>query len=85
VIWSVATALLFIGLAAAAQGEVIVGEPVSVDGSISNVTDLYALQFAVEFDPNVLAVMGVGEGAFLPSGGATFFLPGAITSQVPSA
>jgi hypothetical protein len=78
VIWSVATALLFIGLVSAARAVVMVGQPVSVDVSISNVTDLYAFQFSAGFNQNVLSGTGVREGPFLPSGGPTFFIPGTI-------
>lgn len=50
----------------------------SLDVAVINVTDLYAFQFDLGFDPNVLSVTNVGEGPFLPSGGSTFFIPGTI-------
>jgi opacity protein-like surface antigen len=50
----------------------------SLDVAITNVTDLYAFQFDLGFDPNMVAVTNVTEGPFLPSGGPTFFFPGFI-------
>ena len=50
----------------------------SLDIAITNVTDLYAFQFDLGFDPSVLSVTNVTEGPFLPSGGPTFFRPGII-------
>jgi len=49
-----------------------------LDVAITNVTDLYAFQFDLGFDPNVVSVTNVSEGPFLPSGGPTFFIPGII-------
>ncbi len=53
-------------------------QPFSLDVAITNVTDLYAFQFDLGFDPNVLSVTNISEGPFLPSGGPTFFFPGII-------
>lgn len=55
-----------------------VGGGFSLDVIISNVTDLFAYQFDVAFDPSVLAVQSITEGAFLSGGGSTFFIPGSI-------
>lgn len=54
------------------------GDTFEVDVNISGITDLYAFQFDLTFDPTVLAADSVTEGAFLPSGGTTFFIPGTI-------
>ena len=54
------------------------GNSFSVDISISDVTDLYAFQFDLGFDPQVINAMGIAEGPFLPTGGPTFFLPGTV-------
>jgi hypothetical protein len=45
---------------------------------ISGVTDLYAFQFDLSYSPQVLAATSITEGGFLPAGGSTFFVPGAI-------
>ena len=55
-----------------------VGQTFSLDVSISDVTDLYAYQFDIQFDPLRLSAISVQEGAFLPSGGSTLFVPGTI-------
>ncbi len=55
-----------------------VGSFFDVFVDISNVTDLYAFQFDVSFDPTIISVVDVTEGAFLPNGGSTFFIPGLI-------
>lgn len=46
---------------------------VRVAVSASGVTDLYAYQFSLNFDPAVLHAASVTEGPFLAMGGATFF------------
>jgi Cohesin domain len=50
----------------------------SLDVDIANITDLYAFQFDLGFDPTILSAISVTEGSFLPEGGATFFFPGTI-------
>ena len=55
-----------------------VGDTVTLDVNISNVTDLFAFQFDVSFDPTVLNTVSVTEGSLLPTGGSTFFLGGTI-------
>lgn len=49
-----------------------------VSVTISNVTDLYAFQFDITFDPAILSATNIKEGAFLSTGGSTFFIPGSI-------
>jgi hypothetical protein len=44
----------------------------------SDVTDLYAYQFSLSFEPNLLHVVSINEGGFLATGGSTFFDPGTI-------
>jgi len=56
----------------------VAGSTFDVLVDISSVTDLYAFQFDIGFNPTVLSVVNVTEGAFLPAGGATLFIPGAI-------
>jgi adhesin HecA-like repeat protein len=54
------------------------GSSFPVDVNISGVTDLYDFQFDLSFNPAVLQATNVVEGAFLSTGGFTFFLPGTI-------
>jgi Cohesin domain len=52
------------------------GTIVTVDVDITNVTNLYGYQFDLTFNPSILQAVSSTEGTFLPSGGATFFIPG---------
>ena len=45
---------------------------------IASVTDLFAHQFDITFDPAILSAIGITEGPFLGTGGSTFFIPGTI-------
>lgn len=54
------------------------GQSFSLAVNASNVTDLFAYQLDVAFDPTKIAATSITEGAFLPSGGTTFFIPGTI-------
>jgi general secretion pathway protein D len=72
-----------VGLAASifigpASSTTFVAGTVNVAVQVTNVTDLYAYQFDVSFDPAVLSTAAITEGGFLPSGGSTLFLPGAL-------
>lgn len=58
--------------------DVSAGQTFSVDALVANIQDLYAFQFDWSFDPTILTAVSVSEGAFLPLGGSTFFLPGLI-------
>ena len=51
---------------------------------ISSVTDLYAFQFDIGFDPAILSAIDVTEGPFLPSGGTTSFSAGFIDNAAGS-
>src|SRR5262245_25360222 len=44
----------------------------------ATVTDLYAFQFDLGYDPTVLSANSIVEGSLLPSGGSTFYIPGFI-------
>lgn len=57
---------------------VVAGSTFAVDVNISNVTDLFAFQFDIGFDPSILSATSITEGSFLPGGGTTFFIPGTI-------
>jgi hypothetical protein len=52
--------------------------------SAQDVADLFAYQFTLNFDPALVAAISAIEGAFLPSGGATFFSPGDIDNSAGS-
>jgi len=56
------------------------GSPLGLDVLITGVLDLYAFQFTLNFNPAVLQAGSVTEGAFLPSGGGTFFNSGTINN-----
>jgi hypothetical protein len=53
------------------------GSVFNIDVNISNVTNLYGLQFDLTFNPSLLSAVSSSEGAFLTTGGhSTFFVPG---------
>lgn len=54
-----------------------VNDPVSVNVSVSNVTDLFAFEFDLIFDPSVLSAQSVTEGGYFLSNGVSFS-PGTI-------
>lgn len=56
----------------------VVGSPVTLSVLIADITDLYAFQYSLAFDPSLLQVTGVTEGSFLSAGGSTFFGGGTI-------
>lgn len=59
-----------------------VGNTVLVNVVISGAVDLYAYQFSLLFNPAVLQATGSTEGAFLPTGGTTFFVPGMVDNTL---
>ncbi len=54
------------------------GQNVSLNVNALSVTDVYALQFDLTFNPGLLSATGITEGSFLTAGGATSFVPGSI-------
>ena len=50
-----------------------VGSVVDLDVTISDVADLYGYNFTVNFDASLFRAIGVSEGAFLGTAGATDF------------
>jgi len=56
----------------------VVGTTLSLDVLISGISDLYAYQFSLNFNPAILQVTGVSEGAFLGTAGNTFADAGVI-------
>jgi hypothetical protein len=78
-----AAALLSVPLAAqtvisAGSTDVGVDQIFTLPVSIADVSDLYAFQFDLAFDPAILQLLSISEGSFLPSGGSTIFFPGTI-------
>lgn len=71
--WAVPT------LTVAAQPQpALVGSTVSVGVSIADITDLYAWQFNLSFDPAVLQFASASEAPFLATAGGTFFDGGTV-------
>ena len=60
----------------------ILGATVDLAVSVTDIADLYAYQFTLSFDPALLQAMGGTEGAFLGSGGSTFFDGGTIDNNL---
>jgi hypothetical protein len=59
-------------------GSETLGNSFTVNITVTGAVDLYAFQFDLDFDPTILQATSVTEGAFLPSGGTTIFVPGTI-------
>jgi adhesin HecA-like repeat protein len=57
---------------------VAVNNTVTLDVSVSGVTDLYGFGFDLSFDPGIVSANSVAEGSFLPLGGSTYFIAGTI-------
>lgn len=60
----------------------VVGSPLALDVAITGVTDLYAFQYSLSFDPTLFQVSSVTEGAFLATGGSTFFDGGSVNNML---
>lgn len=54
----------------------VVGNVVDVDVRISDVSDLYAYNFSLLFNPALLQVASVKEGGFMSAAGETYFFEG---------
>jgi len=52
-----------------------IGQNFTININISNVIDLYGWSFKLSWETTILEVVNVTEGAFLRSGGDTFFIP----------
>jgi hypothetical protein len=62
-----------------------VNDDFDVPVTITGASDLYAYQFDLTFDPNVLQLLSIDEGSFLGTAGSTFFIPGTIDNVLGSA
>jgi hypothetical protein len=62
------------------------GETFSVPVTIvSGSSDLYAFQFDVAYDPTILQLLSIEEGASSSTAGSTLFIPGTIDNALGSA
>jgi general secretion pathway protein D len=60
-----------------------VGDTFSLDVVVAGAVDMYSYQFDLAFDASILSANGpVVEGAFLATGGATFFIDGLIDNML---
>lgn len=57
------------------------GDTLTLGVMVRDVTDLFAFQFDIGFDPGVLTATAITEGSFLSSAGFTFFVPGLIDNS----
>jgi hypothetical protein len=62
----------------ASSNPATVGSTVNINVAIADVSDLYAYQFSLLFDPTRFLASSAAEGAFLATGGNTFFDGGTI-------
>jgi len=69
----------------AGSDDVAIGDTFDVPVSVSGVSDLYAFQFDLSYDPTVLELTNITEGSFLSSAGVTFFIPGTIDNMAGTA
>lgn len=53
--------------------------------NVSDVSDLFAFQFDLSYDPAVLELLSISEGPFLPAAGSTIFVPGTIDNTAGTA
>jgi len=60
----------------------VLGSNVSVDVLISGISDLYGYQFSLSFDPALLQLSSASEGAFLSSGGTTYWDGGGVDNSL---
>ena len=54
------------------------GGTVDIDVLVSQITDLYAYQFSINFDASLLQVSNIAMGSFLSAGGTTFSDTGTV-------
>lgn len=60
------------------------GANLNVDVRIADVADLYAYQFTLNYDASLLQATGISEGAFLGTGGPTFWFVDGIDNTTGS-
>jgi general secretion pathway protein D len=62
-----------------------VGATFALPVDVAGVSDLYAYQFDVTYNPALLELQSIAEGPFLGTAGPTFFTPGSIDNSVGAA
>jgi general secretion pathway protein D len=80
-----ASPLLADTVVSAGSATVSSGQTFTVPVSISGVSDLFAFQFDLAFDPTILQLQSISEGSFLSSAGSTIFSPGTIDNTAGTA
>ena len=60
----------------------VVGSTVDVDVSIADIVGLFGYQFTLSFNPALLQAIGNSEGAFLGTGGGTYYDGGAVDNAL---
>jgi general secretion pathway protein D len=60
------------------SGNVSVGDVFTTSVNVDNISDLYAFQFDLTFDPSMISAISVLNGLFLSSPADGTFIPGAI-------
>ncbi len=72
-------------LSVSSPNPAVPGSSVALDVVVAGITDLYAYQFTLAFNPAVLQISSVTEGSFLASGGgSTFFDGGSFNNTLGS-
>jgi general secretion pathway protein D len=77
-LWAVPASAVPILSVSPVSGTATVGGTTTVDIVVTDAEDLYGFQLDLLFDPTIVEVTGILEGAFLATGGTTFFDPGLI-------
>ena len=80
-----ATPLVAATVVSTGSASVSSGQTFTVPVSIADVSDLFAFQFDMTFDPAILQLQSISEGGFLPSAGSTIFVPGTIDNTAGTA
>jgi general secretion pathway protein D len=80
-----ATPLIAGTVVSAGSATVSTGDIFTVPVSIADVSDLFAFQFDLTFDPAILQLQSISEGTFLPLAGSTIFVPGTIDNTAGTA
>jgi hypothetical protein len=73
-----ASALRATALRVQAPAPLALGDTAALTVEVDSVQDLFGFQFDLHFNPAVIHVASVSEGAFLAAAGGTFFSPGTI-------
>lgn len=76
---SVARAIPIMGITPSST-TVNLGDSFTLDVTVSNVTNLGAFQFVLDFDPLLISATSITAGGFLSGGGPASFVPGAINN-----